>query len=685
MTDRKQIPGLPEATEISPNDFFVKRNSDTGTDEKAAASLVASASLELGEVATSTGVQPVAEALDQRVIYVDTVADLQALDAGSAPVGSVVVTSGWGSVGDGGGATYVKTDSPPVEFVGENLFADIRYENEDAWSLGTGWSFDTSSGVMSASESGLGSAFREIGLGHLWLIEGREYEVKFKISNRMSGSVSWRAFGLDPLESIQSGDPKSENGEFTERFVASSGIQTFGFASRAGDTSLDVSDFSISPVVKLDQAVIESSDGSQWVYSDNEIHPEALGAVSNNLDESTAAFQQALALQQSKNKLICIGKGVFECGPLHRLGRTYIVGSGLSSAMQGPGLGPDVSTGTNIRFISAKDGDYWLTWNGTPETYSYFEGFKVIGSGQNNSNNQGAFRLPASGVQSNRSTQFINMAVEMFNGYALWLPYTIGFIWQGGYIRRCGERGVSGGGMYFTRAEELTKAETFAGISAQLNPQDIITCHYGIKVEDGGNLTIVTMSDVIGQFNYCCVHAPNSTRWRVENCYMEFNQDVAMRLRWGWEFGNRKHDDGEGGGDIVWNEPPRIVVDEEGISSAIVRNGAFRMLREEDSPDKVGPSLYTGVDSPEGAELAAPGSIFMRVTTSNVPKAYVKRTGSSVDTGWSQLLMGHSTSTSARPSGLGSPDRGYLLFDITLNQPIWWDGNGWVDAMGNSV
>lgn len=28
---------------------------------------------------------------------------------------------------------------------------------------------------------------------------------------------------------------------------------------------------------------------------------------------------------------------------------------------------------------------------------------------------------------------------------------------------------------------------------------------------------------------------------------------------------------------------------------------------------------------------------------------------------------------------------GFMYFDITIGKPIWWSGEGWVDALGNSV
>ncbi len=41
--------------------------------------------------------------------------------------------------------------------------------------------------------------------------------------------------------------------------------------------------------------------------------------------------------------------------------------------------------------------------------------------------------------------------------------------------------------------------------------------------------------------------------------------------------------------------------------------------------------------------------------------------------------------TSERPSNLRSTDKGWEFFDTTLNKPIYWKGNGWVDATGASI
>ena len=37
-----------------------------------------------------------------------------------------------------------------------------------------------------------------------------------------------------------------------------------------------------------------------------------------------------------------------------------------------------------------------------------------------------------------------------------------------------------------------------------------------------------------------------------------------------------------------------------------------------------------------------------------------------------------------RPS-LTTENKGYTMFDDVLGKPIWWNGEEWVDALGNSV
>lgn len=43
--------------------------------------------------------------------------------------------------------------------------------------------------------------------------------------------------------------------------------------------------------------------------------------------------------------------------------------------------------------------------------------------------------------------------------------------------------------------------------------------------------------------------------------------------------------------------------------------------------------------------------------------------------------------TSERPTSLENTnyDKGFMMFDITLNKPIWWTGTKWVDATGSTV
>lgn len=48
-------------------------------------------------------------------------------------------------------------------------------------------------------------------------------------------------------------------------------------------------------------------------------------------------------------------------------------------------------------------------------------------------------------------------------------------------------------------------------------------------------------------------------------------------------------------------------------------------------------------------------------------------------TGAVALLSGD---TASRP---GSPATGWMYFDTTLGKPVWYDGSGWVDAMGTTA
>lgn len=41
--------------------------------------------------------------------------------------------------------------------------------------------------------------------------------------------------------------------------------------------------------------------------------------------------------------------------------------------------------------------------------------------------------------------------------------------------------------------------------------------------------------------------------------------------------------------------------------------------------------------------------------------------------------------TQTRPTSLGKDDAGFTFFDTKLKKPIWWNGDTWVDASGNSV
>ena len=51
------------------------------------------------------------------------------------------------------------------------------------------------------------------------------------------------------------------------------------------------------------------------------------------------------------------------------------------------------------------------------------------------------------------------------------------------------------------------------------------------------------------------------------------------------------------------------------------------------------------------------------------------------------IQCSYSCATNERPTNLGNTnkDRGFMIFDRTLNKPIWWNGTTWVDATGTSV
>lgn len=87
MPDRKQIPGLPEATTFNADDFLVKRDTASGTDQKIAASLVSQRAVDFSNAAVF-----------------DSVADMQFADW--LVVGQKCRTLGYSSPGDGGGNDY---------------------------------------------------------------------------------------------------------------------------------------------------------------------------------------------------------------------------------------------------------------------------------------------------------------------------------------------------------------------------------------------------------------------------------------------------------------------------------------------------------------------------------------------------------------------------------------------------
>ena len=53
----------------------------------------------------------------------------------------------------------------------------------------------------------------------------------------------------------------------------------------------------------------------------------------------------------------------------------------------------------------------------------------------------------------------------------------------------------------------------------------------------------------------------------------------------------------------------------------------------------------------------------------------------------STIQVCYAKPTSKRPASLKNTeqDRGFMMFDITLNKPIWWTGTKWVDATGSAV
>lgn len=55
-----------------------------------------------------------------------------------------------------------------------------------------------------------------------------------------------------------------------------------------------------------------------------------------------------------------------------------------------------------------------------------------------------------------------------------------------------------------------------------------------------------------------------------------------------------------------------------------------------------------------------------------------------VDDAWTEWnpLATAAGGTASRPS---EPAVGACFFDTTLSQPVWWNGTGWVDAMGDPV
>jgi lysophospholipase L1-like esterase len=44
-----------------------------------------------------------------------------------------------------------------------------------------------------------------------------------------------------------------------------------------------------------------------------------------------------------------------------------------------------------------------------------------------------------------------------------------------------------------------------------------------------------------------------------------------------------------------------------------------------------------------------------------------------------------SLSTALRPTGLTVADKGCMIYDNTINKPIWWNGTTWIDAVGTTV
>ena len=89
-------------------------------------------------------------------------------------------------------------------------------------------------------------------------------------------------------------------------------------------------------------------------------------------------------------------------------------------------------------------------------------------------------------------------------------------------------------------------------------------------------------------------------------------------------------------------------------------------------------TFYTGTTSPIDSLEANPGSIYVKYNTG---QSFIKSWGTGIQ-GWVPQQRIRNSTTASRPS---YDIVGEMLFDTTLNKPIWWSGENWVDATGSVV
>lgn len=572
---------------------------------------------------------------------------------------------------------------PDTEYVGPNMFDGGAFAFAGAWVSNRDWVFDTAAGRASVTGAAANALFRTPDLTRLRLIAGQTYEVECSIEGYQAGAVRWRGYTLDGrLLEIQNGPAWAANGNHVARFTALEGIDAVGFYTEGASTTLSLKNVRISHVRPITRSHIISSDGTRWVLSNpKEIWIEQLGGVEGR--DCTDAIQEALAVQQIQGGTVRAGYGVFPTGPVHMYGQVNFVGSGLDGLGVG-GRGPLIDHGTIFAFTPRRNGDFFMSRYGSTVERDWFSRFKVLGSGPETGLMDGGFRFPVSHVYSN-SPQFHEVGWENINGWGIWIPYSIRLAVQNGYFRSCGQRGnpASGGGIYMLTAAAHT-GKTLAAISGQLNPLDLIACNYGFRVADGDVATIMTTKEVIAQYNTYAIYAPNSTRWRVADCYFELNQQPSS-IGWGSEQGNRKHDNGAGGGDIIWTMPEHVFnADfERGVTRLKARSGALQINAPADALSANGAALFAGTDDPNGVVTALQSSIYLRRTTdSGTPRLYVKYSSGSANSSWYPMQAITSGPTSSRPTGV---PRGFVYYDTTLGRPVWWHGPEWKDATGTTA